>query len=105
MPFWSRKESKEPQEPVAGDDSASDSMDAASEVGPGASDATASESSDGHPAGSGFPQDAETDARAGEAPQPDWSEPEEGSSDHPPAGEPADLNPLSSSAGRINERI
>ena len=91
MPFWSRKESKDPQEPVAGDDSPSDGMDAAPDLDATASDA-ASESSDGHPAGSGFPQDAETDARAGEATQPDWSEPEEGSSDHPPAGEPAGLD-------------
>ncbi len=53
MPFWSREESKEPQEPVAGDagdQSTSDGMEAAPEVGPAASDATASESSDAEPA-------------------------------------------------------
>ena len=84
MPFWSREESKEPQEPVAGDAddrSTSEGVEAAPEVDPTASDATASESS-------GFPRDPETDASAGEAPQPDWPEPEEGSSDHPLAGEP-----------------
>ena len=88
MPFWSREESKEPHEPVAGDHSASDGMEAAPEVEPAASDATASESSDGHPADSGFPQDSRTDASAGEVPQADWTEPNEGPLDHPLAGEP-----------------
>ena len=88
MPFWSREESKEPHEPGADDHSTSDGMEAAPEVDPAASDAAASESSEGHRADSGFPQDPETDASTGEVPQPDWSEPEEGSSDHPLAGEP-----------------
>ena len=91
MPFWSREENKEPQEPVTGgtgDQSTSDGMEAAPDVDPSAGDATVSQSSDGHPADSGFPQDLETDAGAGEVPQPDWSEPEERSSDHPLADEP-----------------
>ena len=88
MPFWSREESKEPHEPGADDHSTSDGMEAAPEVDPAASDAAASENSEGHRADSGFPQDPETDASTGEVPQPDWSEPEEGSSDHPLAGEP-----------------
>ena len=91
MPFWSREENKEPQEPVAGDASGrsrSDGMEPAPDVDPAASDAAASESSDVHPTDSGFPQDLETDASAGEVRQPDWSEPEERSSDHPLTGEP-----------------
>ena len=93
MPIWSREESKEPHEPVPGDAddrSTSDGMEPAPEVDPAAGDATASESSGGHPADSGFPQDPQTDASAAEGLQPEWSEPGEGSSDHPLAGEPAD---------------
>ncbi len=92
MPFWSREENKEPHEPVggdAGDHSASDDKGSAPELDAAASDASASEISDGHPADSGYPPDPQTDANAGEVPQPDSSEPEEGSSEHPLAGEPA----------------